>query len=191
MDAEIELTIDIVGFVLQVIAVGLGVFLGFCADRYREGGSEKKRVARVLNMLRDELIRNLVAIGIIRGHLEKDRIPFEHIKTDCWAAVADKVNLVENGELLMKIMRVYYSYDTFERAIKLLYEEKMAVAVQSNEQIRKGLVGLVKERQEVLIKHIATSKNSDGNPDDLISLTRDTIAGIEVEMKRLDANFSE
>jgi hypothetical protein len=169
------LSIDVVGFVLEVIAVGLGVFLAFWADSYRENRSEKKHTLRVLAMLKNELQRNFDAIEIIRRNLEKGLIPYEHFKADCWDAVADKLSLVQDDELLRMIMRVYYNFDTFERTIKLLYEEVFALHTESNEEVKKRLFDLVRERREVLLKHITVSRDS----KDITSLTNAAISGID------------
>jgi hypothetical protein len=103
----------LIAFATAAAATALGVFFAFTLDRRRERASRKERLIGALQMIRDEVERNLGECKHIQDDFAKygpKYVQYYNLKTTTWEAVSPALVDLKSPELTKKIANEYYQY---------------------------------------------------------------------------------
>lgn len=171
----------IVNFLLTVAGTGIGVFLAFLGDDFREKRSERKDTRRILNLLIYELTKNLAILDVIKKALDSFGIPYEHLSSSIYEGISNKIDLLADNILLYKVDTAYHQFAVLEDAMKTYREDQLWSLNQPDAEAKESIKAVVKEEGEAIVEHLTITEKS----DDMFSITRRAISALEMAIKAL------
>lgn len=178
-------------FLVAVAGTGIGVYLAFLADNYRERQSEKQDTKRVLNLLVYELTKNLAILDVMKEGITENNldeavleyvVPFEHLSSSIYEGISNKMGLLTDNELLFWVDRAYHNFLVFEEVVSVYQNHLLTTAIQPEGEIKKNLLQLVKEDHDAIVGHLTQSEK--GN--DMFSITKSAISALNSAINALD-----
>jgi hypothetical protein len=168
---------DAISFVLEILAVFLGVLAAFWLDNYRERRVETSGAVRALRMIHEELIGNMTIMEQLQQGFssESDKVPYFGPQFALWRGVSDKIGLTKNDTLFRELLKIYYRFEVLDSILSLYREHYAMLGTGTGAKIRR-----------VLEKRVATHKsNALVQLGELIPQTKSLITAIEAEIERL------
>jgi hypothetical protein len=179
MTLDENATTIIISFLVTVAGTGIGVYLAFLGDSFREKRSERKETRRVLNLLKYELEDNLVIMNLIRGSLKRDALPFEHVSFSIYQGISNRIELLTDDTLLKCVQSAYHHFVIFENAIRDFRNDQITAAIQPDGPVKAKFVGIVFDQQKAIVDHLTPSENG----VDMVSITKKAIAALDTAIK--------
>ena len=102
-----------------------GVIFAFELERWREGNARMERLVGALQMIRDEIERNVALCKQIENELSQHGpalVQFYNLKTTTWESVASALVDLKSSELAKLISTEYYEYEHLKRRIDARFE---------------------------------------------------------------------
>jgi len=177
--------IDVMSFLLEIIAVGIGVFGGFIANIFLQKWLERRQSIRVLKLLRKELELNLDIIRtIIRSNVKAWKVPYAPLELGIWKAISNKIDLITNDVTLDAIAKVYYQFDTLEKTLESFADDAAAYDPQAADKTKKEIAKRVISHRDAILDHLREPK--DAKDKTVIFFITTAISEVEKEITRLD-----
>lgn len=114
-----------IGVILGFLATLLGVLLAFQLERWREGKSRKERLIGALEMIKDEVEKNVSLCNqILKEFANKGPswIQYYNLKTTTWESVSSTLVDLKDSDLSKKIAGQYYEYYHMNRKIDARFD---------------------------------------------------------------------
>ena len=160
MDFWIDFTAN---FIATILGLLLGIPIALWLDRMIVRRHQKEEAKNVLSAFKDELSHNLKLIGYVREQLGRDLV-VSKLDLSTWEAIADKLGILDNYELIGVISRIHHEYKLINREIDAEFQARFTKVPEKypgelrgtiNKTIRMHCNSLEKETKE-LIKEIET-----------------------------------
>jgi len=119
------LWVDLVVLVLPLFATFGGVVLGFELERRREEKRRKERLFGGLQMIKDEVKKNVDLCAQIENDFAThgcSYVQYYSLKTTTWEAVSGVLVDLRSPELTRQIASEYYEYDHMKRKIDARFD---------------------------------------------------------------------
>jgi len=102
----------------------LGVVAGFELERLRDTQAQKERLVGALQMIRDEIDRNVSLCRQIQEELSKNPtfVQYYNLKTTTWQAVSSALVDLNSPDLVKQIANEYFDYEHMKRRIDARFE---------------------------------------------------------------------
>jgi hypothetical protein len=115
-------SINWIEVILGFLATLIGVLLAFELERWREEKSRKERVIGALEMIKDEVEKNITLCRQIDQDFTDPRrglhyVQYYTLKTTTWEAVSPALVDLKSHDLSVRIQSEYYEYDHMKRKI--------------------------------------------------------------------------
>lgn len=112
-----ESTLAAVSIIAGFLATLLGVVIGFELERCRDNQARKERLVGALQMIRDEIERNVSLCKQIHDELSKNPafVQYYNLKTTTWQAVSSALVDLNSPDLVKQIANEYFDYDWLKR----------------------------------------------------------------------------
>ena len=150
-------------FFATILGLLFGVPIALWLDREIVKRHQKEEAKNVLSAFRDELDHNLKLIGQIKEQLGRDLI-VNKLDLSTWEAIADKLSILGNYELIGGISRIHHEYKLLNREIDAEFQVRFTKVSEKypgelrgimNNTIRMHCNSLEKKTKD-LIKGIGT-----------------------------------
>ena len=94
-------------FILEIVAVFLGVFAAFWLDKYREDRAERRESDRVLNLIRTEVSANK---DMLEGMKQATATAVQNVRPirSMWEGLTNRLGLVRKDQLLSEATQLYF-----------------------------------------------------------------------------------
>jgi len=159
-EAEYILT-TLYDFILEIIAVFIGVLGAFELDNYRDKKIEGRERARVLRLIRQEVESNQAVLRALDLVGPGDVVNFQLVR-DIWGGVSDKLVLLNNDQLLDGTTLLYFEFTTFNRNIEMYNEHARAFQYATIEEKTRMMPELTRQfdhlknlRKEIILPEIS------------------------------------
>ncbi len=119
-----ESTLAGLSIITGFLATFLGVILGFELERYRDAQARKERLMGALQMMRDEIERNISLCNQIHDELSANGafVQYYNLKTTTWQAVSSALIDLKSPDLAKQIANEYFDYEHLKRRIDARFE---------------------------------------------------------------------
>jgi hypothetical protein len=119
-----ESTLAALSIVAGFSATLLGVIIGFELERHRDTQARKERLVGALQMIRDEIDRNVSLCKQIHEELSSNPgfIQYYTLKTTIWQAVSSALVDLKSPNLTKQIANEYFDYEHLKRRIDARFE---------------------------------------------------------------------
>jgi hypothetical protein len=146
-------------FLLEIVAVFIGVFAAFFLDNYREERAQKKENSRLLHLLREEIESNK---GILSGMRETKpgAVPHGRPMQNVWQSIVSKFDVMKEDELFSEVTYLYWVIGNLDRMVDL-YMEYTATHMYLPDQLARQTM---ESRLESQREHIRTYIVNEGLP---------------------------
>jgi hypothetical protein len=106
------------------LATLLGVIVGFELERRRDTQARNERLVGALQMIRDEIERNVSLCKQIHKELSSNGafVQYYNLKTTIWQAVSSALVDLKSPDLAKKIANEYFDYEHLKRRIDARFE---------------------------------------------------------------------
>lgn len=109
-------------FILEIVAVFLGVLGAFELDNYREARTQDKERVRVLILIRQEVDANQELINSTNSRIEPTDVLNHRSVRDIWDGVSSKLVVLRDNDLLHQVTLLYFDLASFDRIIEVYNE---------------------------------------------------------------------
>jgi len=126
-------------FILEIVAVFVGVFAAFELDNYREASAENKERLRLLALIRREVHANEQVLTSMTRIETDDPVSVESSRSirNIWEGITGKLVILRNDELLEATTLLYFQLANLDRLLDLYREYAGAYLYASpNERMR-------------------------------------------------------
>jgi hypothetical protein len=165
----------------EFLAVFGGVFAAFLLDKLREAQSENREIVRILRLLKKEILANVKILNDLAENFQSQPgyfIPAYRPKAVIWSAVTNKIDLVQDDQLLSDITQLHLNYDMFDRTLAMYLELTTAAIVQKD----RSLETYVKNRRDAMLMQI----QDDTQEKSLLKLSKEIVTKLDAEIRRRD-----
>ncbi|MGA3110325.1 MAG: hypothetical protein ABSD99_12905 [Candidatus Bathyarchaeia archaeon] len=105
-------------FLVEILAVFLGVVFAFLFDEYREGRDERKEGRKVLDLLRFEVEGNKNILEPMKD-TAVGAVPNSRPMRGIWDGLTAKLGTVKNDEILSELGLLYFLQAALDRALNV------------------------------------------------------------------------
>ena len=143
-------------FLLEVIAVFVGVIAAFELDNYRERRQETKESVRVLELIEAELNENIKLLKQFHELFAKPEtvVPYYHLRLIVWEGVRGKIDLIKNDKLLTDVMQVYFAIDMLERTLTVYKEHHSTWIGETSTMVKAAIQQRVEAHRRAMVTQI-------------------------------------
>ena len=115
---------QVLDFVLEIIAVFVGVFAAFELDNYREASAENKERLRLLALIRREVHANEQVLASMTRIKTDDPVSVESSRSirNIWEGITGKLVILRNDELLEATTLLYFQLANLDRLLDMYRE---------------------------------------------------------------------
>ena len=125
-------------FILEIVAVFLGVFTAFWLDRYREDKAERREATKVLRLIRREVSENKELLGVMQG-IPAGTISNARPMRGIWDGLTERLVLVRNDDLFTQATLLYFLQANLDKMIEMY--EQHAAEYQYADSVKKAAMG--------------------------------------------------
>jgi hypothetical protein len=140
-------------FLLEILAVFIGVFAAFLLENYRESVVEKKENTRLFRMLREEILANK---GILNGirNTKAGAVPFGRPMRTVWDGIVNKFDVIREAELFSEVTYLYFVIGSLDRMVNAFADYAAMHRYVTDMQARAGVEEQLKSLREHFTSYI-------------------------------------
>jgi hypothetical protein len=171
--------IEVIGYLVEFVAVFIGVIAAFELDKRRETRHEETERRRLLGLLRKEIEADVLIMDqILTGLLSiPNAVPYQSLRLEIWQGITGKLDIFNDDILLEKIARFYYRLNLLGRTLDIYLDHASSYTFLTTSANQPHV-------ENLLTFHKDTIKSLIGNKDQgLVRLAQETVNAIDLALR--------